>query len=103
VGVLRIISLAGLLTLSAYLPASCEPLPQQTPARRPSLPDRELIVATKDAAPFAMKGSDGSWQGISIDIWRHLADRLHLRYRFIEVDTVQDLVAATRLGEATPQ
>ena len=98
-GVLRIISLAGLLTLSAYLPAFCEQLPQQTPAR-PSLPDRELIVATKDAAPFAMKGPDGSWQGISIDLWRHLADSLHLRYRFIEVDTVQDLVAATRPGEA---
>jgi ABC-type amino acid transport substrate-binding protein len=47
-----------------------------------------------------MKGPDGSWQGISIDLWRHLADRLHLRYHFVEAATVQDLMAATRQGEA---
>ena len=47
-----------------------------------------------------MKGPDGSWQGISIDLWRHLAEQLHLRYHFVEAATVQDLMAATRQGEA---
>ena len=68
------------------------------PARE-SLPDRELVVATKEAAPFAMKGSDGAWRGISIDLWRHVADRLHLRYRLVEMTTVQDLIAATSTGQ----
>jgi ABC-type amino acid transport substrate-binding protein len=62
--------------------------------------NRELVVATKEAAPFAMKGPGGAWQGISIDLWRHVADQLHLRYRFVEVATVQDLLTATAAGQA---
>ena len=40
----------------------------------------ELIVGTKEAPPFAMKTPDGVWIGVSIDLWRHVADQLHLRY-----------------------
>ena len=47
-----------------------------------------------------MKGPDGAWQGISIELWRHIADHMHLRYHFVEVATVQDLLAATSTGEA---
>jgi polar amino acid transport system substrate-binding protein len=63
-------------------------------------PDREIVVATKEARPFAMKEPDGNWQGISIDLWRRVADQLHLRYRFMEVATVQDLLDATSKGAA---
>ena len=31
-----------------------------------------------------MKNEDGGWEGISIDLWRHVAERLHLRYRIEE-------------------
>jgi ABC-type amino acid transport substrate-binding protein len=31
-----------------------------------------------------MKAEDGSWIGISIDLWRHIARQTHLRYRFQE-------------------
>jgi polar amino acid transport system substrate-binding protein len=41
-------------------------------------PDREIVAATKEAPPFAMKGPEGNWQGISIDLWRRVADQLHL-------------------------
>jgi polar amino acid transport system substrate-binding protein len=58
----------------------------------PSLPDRELVIATKEAPPFAIKQQDGSWRGISIDLWRRIADRLQLRYRFSEQETVQELI-----------
>ena len=47
-----------------------------------------------------MKGGDGNWQGISIDLWRRVAEQMHLRYRFIEVVTVQDLLDATANGTA---
>jgi polar amino acid transport system substrate-binding protein len=63
-------------------------------------PDHEFVVATKQAPPFAMKGGDGGWQGISIDLWRRVAEQMHLRYRFIEVTTVQDLLDATANGTA---
>ena len=39
-----------------------------------------------------MKAADGSWNGISIDLWRRVADQLHLRYRLYEVPTVQGLL-----------
>lgn len=45
---------------------------------------RELVVGTKVAAPFAMKEEDGTWRGISIELWQHIANQMHLRYRFQE-------------------
>jgi polar amino acid transport system substrate-binding protein len=64
---------------------------------------RELVVGTKEAAPFAMKDADGVWHGISIDLWRRIADQLHLHYRFSEAADVKELldgVAAGRLDIA---
>ena len=55
-------------------------------------PDRELVIGTKEAPPFAMKGSDGAWQGISIELWRRIADEKKWRYRFVEVQTVPELI-----------
>jgi ABC-type amino acid transport substrate-binding protein len=39
-----------------------------------------------------MKAADGSWSGISIDLWRRVADELQLRYRFSEEPGVQGLI-----------
>jgi ABC-type amino acid transport substrate-binding protein len=61
--------------------------------------ERELIIATKEAAPFAMKAEDGSWTGISIDLWRKISDQLQLRYRFVEVPTVPGLLEGTAGGK----
>jgi polar amino acid transport system substrate-binding protein len=63
---------------------------------------RELVIGTKIAPPFAMKAEDGTWRGISIDLWRRIADQMHLRYRFQET-TLKDLtdgVAEGRLDAA---
>jgi ABC-type amino acid transport substrate-binding protein len=67
-------------------------------------PKRELTVGTKETVPFVMKNPDGSWKGISIELWQDIADRLGLRYRFVErdleglleglKDTTLDVVAA---------
>jgi polar amino acid transport system substrate-binding protein len=62
------------------------------PAAPPNLPDRELVVATREVPPFAMKRKDGTWHGISIDLWHRIADRLHLRYRLAEQTTNQDII-----------
>jgi polar amino acid transport system substrate-binding protein len=66
----------------------------------PGLPDRELVIATKQAAPFAMKVADGTWHGLSVDLWKRISDQLHLRYRFVEMATVEDLLKATSEGSA---
>jgi len=47
-------------------------------------PDRELVLGLRVAPPFAMQAPDGIWSGISVELWRHLAEQLRLRYRFEE-------------------
>ena len=44
--------------------------PREALAAPPEFPNRELVVGTKEAPPFAMKAPDGSWTGLSIDLWR---------------------------------
>jgi len=48
------------------------------------VPDRELVLGLRAAPPFAMKTPDGIWTGITVELWRHVAEQLSLRYRFEE-------------------
>jgi len=61
-----------------------------------------MVVGTKIAPPFAMKSDDGTWSGISIELWRRIAADLHLNYRFEEVslDELINGTAAHRLDAA---
>jgi ABC-type amino acid transport substrate-binding protein len=63
-----------------------------------SLLQKELVVGTKETPPFVMKRPDGTLYGISIDLWQQIAGELHLRYRFVERDTVQELLTGTEQG-----
>jgi polar amino acid transport system substrate-binding protein len=54
--------------------------------RQPGPPDRPLIVGTKEAPPFAFKRPDGSWTGISIDLWRAIAAELGYTFELQETD-----------------
>jgi polar amino acid transport system substrate-binding protein len=81
-------ALAGVVLIFA-VPCLAQPAETSSPAA--SSP-QELIIGTKEAPPFAMKAADGSWSGISIDLWRRVADELHLRYRFAEEPSVQGLI-----------
>jgi ABC-type amino acid transport substrate-binding protein len=47
---------------------------------------QKLVVGTKETPPFAMKDNDGRWSGISIDLWRQIAEELHLTYEWRELD-----------------
>src|SRR5215469_6761634 len=58
----------------------------------------ELVVGTKEAPPFAIKQHDGSWSGISIELWRRIADKAGLRFRLVEARSVQDLVDGVASG-----
>lgn len=60
--------------------------------------EKELVIGTKEAPPFVMKRSDGTLYGISIDLWRRVAEQLHLRYHFSEQETVQALLNGTEEG-----
>jgi polar amino acid transport system substrate-binding protein len=72
----------------------------QTPSQPPPgvNVERVLVIGTKDAPPFAMKDDRGDWTGLSIDLWKHIAEQLHLSYRFKET-TLQGLIDETAAGE----
>ena len=50
-----------------------------------------LKVGTKVAPPFSMKGSDGKWIGISIELWELIAKKLNYKYKFQE-ETLESLL-----------
>jgi polar amino acid transport system substrate-binding protein len=59
---------------------------------------RELVVGTKEAPPFAIKGENGEWSGISIELWRKVADQLKLRYRFVDAGSMPSLLDGLEKG-----
>ena len=69
------------VTMAAVLPQASLSR-AQTPG--PPAEARELVIGTKVTPPFAMKAEDGTWRGISVDLWRRIAEQTHLRYRFQE-------------------
>ena len=75
------------------------PCGAQAPDNPNASSNRELVIGTKEAPPFAMKAADGAWQGISIDLWRRVADELHLHYRFAEEPDVQGLIDGVAAGK----
>jgi len=70
--------LNGLLLLLLLTVSAAQP--QMPAAHKP------LVIGTKVAPPFAMKGADGKWTGISIELWQELAAQLKLDYQFKELD-----------------
>jgi ABC-type amino acid transport substrate-binding protein len=47
---------------------------------------KKVIVGTKPAPPFSFKNEKGVWTGISIDLWRNIANELGLQYEIKEYD-----------------
>lgn len=45
-----------------------------------------LKVGVKIAPPFVIKGDDGQFTGISIDLWQLAAEKMNIRYSYVERD-----------------
>jgi polar amino acid transport system substrate-binding protein len=91
----RWVWIAAALAAASLLSAT--PSPAQSGAA-PAADGRELVVGTKIAPPFAMRDESGNWTGISIELWRHVADPLKWRYRFVEVATMPELLDGLSTG-----
>lgn len=61
-----------------------------------STPDR-LIVATKEAAPFSLKGTDQRWEGISIELWEEIARHQGWEYEYREMG-LEEMLRALEAG-----
>lgn len=71
-----------LVSLSAILS------PQAASAQAPGVSPNSgaIIIATREAPPFAMKGEDGHWEGLAIELWRSVAESNGFEYTLVESD-----------------
>ena len=67
-----------LLLALALAPAA---LPRVTAAD-----DRVLTVGVADGPPFAMRGDDGNWTGLGVELWQAVAADLGWHYEFRQLD-----------------
>ena len=58
-----------------------------------------LKVGTKEAPPFAMRGEDGKWTGLSIELWERIARRIQRDFKLVSFDSIEDLLAACESGD----
>ena len=59
---------------------------------------QRLIVGLKEAPPFVMREPGGDWAGVSVDLWRAVAEDLNLDYEFRAFE-LGDLRGAIEQGE----
>lgn len=91
------LALATVLLLLAGLPAAAQGGAEDTSGEAPSPRPRQLQVGIKEAPPFVMKAADGTWTGISIELWRQVAAELGVRYDFQE-HNLEGLLTALEEG-----
>ncbi|MBL0714803.1 MAG: transporter substrate-binding domain-containing protein [Desulfosarcina sp.] len=74
-------------------------LPSESCAQVDNNKQGKLSVGTVVAPPFAMKGADGTWEGISIDLWQAVASVMGVQYEIRKSDTFGQLVDAVENGK----
>ncbi|MAY62480.1 MAG: ABC transporter substrate-binding protein [Rhizobiales bacterium] len=91
---LRLILSSFILTavLAAILPAQAQ---DTAPAER----TEEITVGYRTTPPFVMRGDNGEIGGMAAELWKRIAEGVQLSSRYVEYDTVADLLAATAAGE----
>jgi len=82
---LRSCSVLCFLVLSvrgAEPPAENLPAPLPIPA----IPKQKLVVGVAVGPPFNIQNADGSWTGISVELWRQIAKELGVDFEFRETN-----------------
>jgi len=62
-------------------------------------PDEPLRVAVYDVPPYGSVDAEGLFSGASVDLWRRVAEDLHLTYRFVAVAQMEDVIAGVKRGQ----
>lgn len=52
----------------------------------PTLPNQPVRVGVRVVAPFVMRTDEGSYTGITVALWEHIAREIGLEYYFVEQD-----------------
>jgi len=73
---------AGATTAGGIAPVAPTPARQEAPAG----PGVVVVVGTRVAPPFVIRGADGTYSGLTVELWEHVARELGIAYRFEERD-----------------
>src|SRR5437660_8508527 len=88
------------LAILCILAATAAAQPVDPRSAMPAQPVGKLVVGTLPGdgryAPFVVHGADGSWSGISIDLWKEVARRLQLDFELKEL-TLADIKDPAKL------
>ena len=90
---LRRVLAAFALALALFAPVRLVLAAEESPAGT-----GELVVATKEAPPFSFKDEHGNWSGISIDLWRRVAEKLKLQYHLVDAGSVSNQIEGVASG-----
>lgn len=71
------------LALAVLLCVEAAPSLAQAPA---GVESGKIIVGTMRVPPFVLRGDDGQWNGLSIELWKKVADELKVPLEFREFD-----------------
>jgi polar amino acid transport system substrate-binding protein len=83
--------LVPLLLLSTAALAAPPDVPEE-------LRGRTLRVGTRHVPPFAIRGEDGTWSGVSIELWKRVAGDLGLKYELVPLG-LQEALDGIREGK----
>jgi polar amino acid transport system substrate-binding protein len=87
---LFLISLAGLLFwLAPPMARALDAKPAQAPPLR---------IAVYDVPPYGYTNPDGSMSGISVDLWRRIAERLERQFKLIPVAEMESILSGLEQG-----
>ena len=88
--VLFLILLAGLLLwLAPPMARALDAEPAQAPPLR---------IAVYDVPPYGYANPDGSMSGISVDLWRRIAERLERQFKLIPVADMESILSGLEQG-----
>jgi polar amino acid transport system substrate-binding protein len=77
-------------------------LPAGLCAQAPPAPPKTVSVGVYEAPPWSMKGPDGKWRGLTVDLWNEIAGNLGLTNLWVEEppDKILDAIARGELDTA---
>lgn len=59
---------------------------------------QELVIGVKETPPFVIANDDGTFSGVSIDLWEEIAIDLGIKYRYKQLE-LPELLAALDAGD----
>src|SRR6201991_1176124 len=62
-------------------------------------PAAPLRVAVYDVPPYGYANPDGSFSGISVDLWRRVAERLERQFKLIPVAEMESVLSGIEQGQ----